>query len=722
MATRQANPGESERPLNDYAAAVSERTDVRVGVPLPLGTTALGAGVNFALFSRHASRVRLELFARAADATPAAAFDLDPARNRTGDVWHVWVEGIRPGQLYAYRVDGPYRPEDGHRFNFHRLLLDPLATAVSALPAWEFGPARGFDPSAPDGDSALSTVDDAGAMPKCVFTQEHFHWHDDRPPRHPWSKTVIYEAHVRGFTIHPSSGVAHPGSYRGLMEKIPYFKELGVTAVELMPVQEFNEHEAAGSNPQTGRPLRNYWGYDPVAFFAPKASYSSSGGTGQQKLEFKEMIHAFHAAGIEVILDVVFNHTAEGNERGPTLCFRGIDNAIFYMLADDKRSYRDYTGTGNTVNANHPVVRDHILNALRYWVVEMHVDGFRFDLAAVLGRGRSGNLLPDPPLLERIAEDPILRDVKIIAEAWDAAGAYEVGSFSERRWAEWNGRYRDDVRRFWRGDDGMLGLFASRICGSADIYAASGKGPESSINFVTCHDGFTLNDLVSYHSKHNEANGEDNRDGSDANYSENCGAEGETTDAGIEAVRKGQIKNFLLTLLISRGVPMLLGGDEFRRTQGGNNNAYCQDDETSWHDWTCLERHQEIYRFARGLIALRAAHPILGKEQFYTDAEIEWFGPQGRLPAWTDPKEKRFGCLVHEGGQNALCLLFNAGTEAADFRLPRVPDGARWHLAMDTCHKAPQDLFIAGEEPLLDSAELYRAGPRSSAILVARGA
>jgi glycogen operon protein len=392
------------------------------------------------------------------------------------------------------------------------------------------------------------------------------------------------------------------------------------------------------------------------------------------------------------------------------------------MLADDKRSYRDYTGTGNTVNANHPVVRDHILNALRYWVVEMHVDGFRFDLAAVLGRGRSGNLLPDPPLLERIAEDPILRDVKIIAEAWDAAGAYEVGSFSERRWAEWNGRYRDDVRRFWRGDDGMLGLFASRICGSADIYAASGKGPESSINFVTCHDGFTLNDLVSYHSKHNEANGEDNRDGSDANYSENCGAEGETTDAGIEAVRKGQIKNFLLTLLISRGVPMLLGGDEFRRTQGGNNNAYCQDDETSWHDWTCLERHQEIYRFARGLIALRAAHPILGKEQFYTDAEIEWFGPQGRLPAWTDPKEKRFGCLVHEGGQNALCLLFNAGTEAADFRLPRVPDGARWHLAMDTCHKAPQDLFIAGEEPLLDSAELYRAGPRSSAILVARGA
>ena len=375
-------------------------------------------------------------------------------------------------------------------------------------------------------------------MPKCVFTHEHFDWHDDRPLRHPWSKTVIYETHVRGFTIHPSSGVEHPGTYRGLMEKIPYLKELGVTAVELMPVQEFNERQVTGINPQTGKPLRNYWGYDPVAFFAPKASYSSAGGLGQQKLEFKEMVRAFHHAGIEVILDVVFNHTAEGNELGPTLCFRGIDNAIFYMLAADKRYYKDYTGTGNTINANHPVVRDHILAALRYWMVEMHVDGFRFDLASVLGRDGTGKLLANAPLLERIAEDPILRDVKIIAEAWDAAGAYEVGSFSERRWAEWNGRYRDDVRRFWRGDDGMLGLFASRICGSADIYTKSGKGPESSINFVTCHDGFTLNDLVSYRDKHNEANGENNHDGTDANFSENYGAEGETTDAGIEALRK----------------------------------------------------------------------------------------------------------------------------------------------------------------------------------------
>jgi glycogen operon protein len=691
-----------------------------MGVPFPMGTHEDGGGVNFAFFSRHASRVRLELFDHPQDATAARVIDLDPARNRTGDVWHVWIAGIRPGQLYAYRVDGPYQPKDGHRFNFNKLLLDPHATAITGLPTWEFGPARGYDASGPDGDSVCSMVDDAGAMPKCVFTQEHFHWDADRPPRHPWSKTVIYETHVRGFTIHPSSAVKHPGTYRGLTEKIPYFKELGVTAVELMPVQEFNEHQVIGINPQTGQPLKNYWGYDPVAFFAPKASYSSSGGVGQQKLEFKQMVQAFHGAGIEVFLDVVFNHTAEGNERGPTLCFRGIDNTIFYMLADDKRSYRNYTGTGNTINGNHPVVREHILTALRYWVVAMHVDGFRFDLAAVLGRGPSGNLLPNPPLLEWIAEDPILRDVKIIAEAWDAAGAYQVGSFYEGRWGEWNGRYRDDVRRFWHGDDGMLGLFASRICGSADIYTKSGKGPEASINFVTCHDGFTLNDLVSYRDKHNEANGENNHDGTNYNLSENYGAEGETADGRIESVRKRQIKNFLLTLLISRGVPMLLGGDEFRRTQGGNNNAYCQDNETSWYDWSCLERHRDIFRFTLGMIAFRRAHPILSQEHFYTDAEIHWFSPHGDMPHWTDQKEKQFACLIYEDERRALYLMFNAGADAVDFGLPPVLPGARWHLAVDTSCEAPQDLFAAGEEPLWENPQTYHLGHRSSAILLAR--
>jgi glycogen operon protein len=365
------------RELHDYVSEISEHSDVRTGSPVPLGTQETGGGVNFAIFSRDASRVRLELFDHAEDSAPARAIELDSAHNRTGDVWHVWVKGIGCGQFYAYRVDGPYEPSQGHRFNFNRLLLDPFATAISRLPAWDFASARGYAPSAPNRDLVLSKLDNSSSMPKCVLVNDPFNWDGDRPLRHPWSKTVIYETHVRGCTIHPKSGVDHPGTYLGLMEKIPYFKTLGVTAVELMPVQEFNEHSVTRSNPQTHQPLRNYWGYDPVSFFAPKASYSSSGGMGQQKLEFKEMVRAFHDAGIEVILDVVFNHTAEGDELGPTLCFRGIDNAIFYTLAGDKRYYRDYTGTGNTINANHPVVRDHILAALRHWSVEMHVDGFR---------------------------------------------------------------------------------------------------------------------------------------------------------------------------------------------------------------------------------------------------------------------------------------------------------------------------------------------------------
>ncbi|MBN3946985.1 MAG: glycogen debranching protein GlgX [Nostoc sp. NMS7] len=713
--------------LHDYISEISARAGVRVGSPLPFGTQETGGGVNFAIFSRDATRVRLELFDHPEDAVPTRSIDLDSACNRTGDVWHVWVEGIVSGQFYAYRVDGAYEPSEGHRFNFNKLLLDPCAIAVSQLPPWDFATARGYDPLASEPDLSFSKVDNAKSMPKCVFLNESFEWDGDCPPRHPWSKTIIYEMHIRGFTIHPKSGVDHPGTYRGLMEKIPYLKTLGVTAVELMPVQEFNDTPIPRRNPQTNQLLRNYWGYDPVVFFAPKASYSSSGGLGQQKLEFKEMVRALHKADIEVILDVVFNHTAEGNELGPTLCFRGIANAIAYTLAEDKRYYKNYTGTGNTVNANHPVVRDHILAALRYWMVEMHVDGFRFDLASVLGRDGTGKLLANAPLLERIAEDPILRDVKIIAEAWDAGGAYQVGSFSERRWAEWNGRYRDDVRRFWRGDEGMLGLFATRICGSADIYTKSGKGPEGSINFVTCHDGFTLNDLVSYGHKHNEANGENSQDGTDTNFSENYGVEGETTDAAMPAagvaiasIRKRQIKNFLLTLLISRGVPMLLGGDEFRRTQGGNNNAYCQDNATSWYDWSCLEQHQEIFRFTCGMIVFRCAHPILSQEKFYTDAEIQWFGPQGGLPNWTDPQAKQFACLIHEDEQHALCLLFNASVDAIDFRLPPLLPETRWHLAIDTGCVAPQDLFAAGEEPHWENPDNYSLKPRSSVILLAR--
>ncbi len=392
------------------------------------------------------------------------------------------------------------------------------------------------------------------------------------------------------------------------------------------------------------------------------------------------------------------------------------------MLADRKRYYRNYTGTGNAINANHPVVRDFILEALRYWVSEMHVDGFRFDLASVLDRNEKGDLLPNAPLLERIAEDPILREVKIIAEAWDAAGAYQVGRFSACRWAEWNGRYRDDVRRFWRGDDGLLGLFAYRIAGSSDLYAPSGKGPESSINFITCHDGFTLNDLVSYSHKHNEANGEENRDGMEENYSASYGVEGPTDDPAIEALRKRQIKNFLLTLLVSRGVPMLLGGDEFRRTQQGNNNAYCQDNEISWYDWTFLKRHQEILRFTRALLALRKAHPVLRKEAFYTAEDIRWFSPAGDLPNWFDATEKRLACLIRGEGDHEpdLCLLFNASAEEVTFVLPEPPHGGKWRLAVDTARPSPDDIRAVGDEILLEIQSTYPVQPRSSVILVAR--
>ena len=501
---------------------------VRSGVPLPLGAHPRGDGVNFAIFSRHATGVRLDLFANPEDAMPTRSIILDAARNKTGDIWHVWLAGIRPGQLYGLRIAGPYAPQDGHRFNPNKLVVDPYATAIASLPGRDFRAAVGYDPSSAQQDLSFSEIDDAAVAPKCIVTHDDFDWQGDQPLRLPWTSTVIYELHVRGYTIDPTAGVRFPGTYRGLIEKIPYLKDLGITAVELMPIQEFNQDDFSRVDPTTGERLKNFWGYDPLGFFAPKASYASVRQDGAQVLEFKEMVRAFHRAGLEVILDVVFNHTCEGDELGPTVCFRGIDNAIYYWLDDDKRFYRDFTGCGQTVNAAHPVVRDLILDALRYWVMEMHVDGFRFDLASVLGRDIHGRVLADAPLLERIAEDPILRDAKIVAEAWDAAGAYQVGSFSHRRWAEWNGRFRDDVRRFWRGDAGMLGAFASRIAGSSDLYARSGKGPECSINFVTCHDGFTLNDLVSYERKHNEANGEDNRDGADENYSANYGVEGET--------------------------------------------------------------------------------------------------------------------------------------------------------------------------------------------------
>jgi isoamylase len=714
----------TEKDAKDVAIASSEpgaeSDEVRDGIPLPWGAQSHVGGVNFSVFSRNATRVRLEFYSRPGDPEPSRVFDLDPKRHRTGDVWHVWVRGVESGQLYAYRVEGPWAPAEGHRFNPRKLLLDPYATAIADTDYWDFGPARGDDRKAMPPDSVPSIKDDSTSMPRCVYMHDYYDWGGDRHPGHAPSDLVIYETHVRGATIHPSSGAAHPGTYLGLIERIPYLRDLGVTTVELMPVQEFNANELLVVNPQTGERLRNYWGYNPVSFFAVKGSYSSAGAAGQQIREFKQMVHAFHQAGIEVILDIVLNHTAEGNHLGPTLCLRGFDNSIFYMLEEsDRRRYRDFTGTGNTMNANHPVVRELIRTALRYWVTQMHVDGFRFDLASVLGRGEDGRLLPNPPLLDAIAEDPILRDVELIAEAWDEGGAYQVGNFSERRWAEWNGHFRDDVRRFWLGRGTGIAAFASRLCGSSDLYQASGKTPACSVNFITAHDGFTLNDLVSYNRKHNEANGEDNRDGTDANDSDNCGAEGPSDDPAVDTLRKRLIKNLLLTLFVSRGIPMLLGGDEFRRTQGGNNNAYCQDNETSWHNWRLLERHREIHRFTRGMIAFRHAHPVLRRTVFYTDGDLRWFNPGGSTPDWDDPEQRTLGCLILGREEPDICLLFNAGPEPASFALPAPPDTGEWHLAADTFQPSPRDLAEPGEEPLTENQKFYHLGPRSSAILLA---
>jgi glycogen operon protein len=711
------NPSE----FPDYMEEVSETGDVRAGSPLPLGAHRRGEGANFAIFSRHATGVQLAFFDAPGDAEPARVIEFDPVYNRTGDVWHVWVGGVPSGQLYGYRIAGPYQPEKGHRFNPHKLLLDPLAEAVTYREDWNFGPALGYDPNDPDEDLSYSEVDDAGAMPKSVFAPDYFDWEGDEPLKRPLAEAVIYETHVRGFTVDDSSGVEHPGSYRGLTEKIPYLRELGVTAVELMPVQEFNENELDRVNPETGEPLKNYWGYNPVAFLAPESRYCCRGTTGHQTLAFREMVKALHDAGIEVIVDIVLNHTAEGSRLGPTFCLRGVDNAVYYLLDGDGRDYTDYTGTGNTVKADHPVVRDFILNTLRHWVVEMHVDGFRFDLASVLGRDEEGEILADAPLLERIAEDPILREAELIAEAWDTGGAYQVGNFAERRWAEWNGQYRDDVRRFWRGDEGMVGDFASRIAGSADLYQGSGKGPERSINYVTAHDGFTMNDLVSYDRKHNEANGEDNRDGTDHNYSDNYGVEGETDDPEIQAVRRRQIKNFFLTLFVSRGVPMVLGGDEFRRTQQGNNNAYCQDNEISWYDWSKREEHQEIHRFVRTMIAFRKAHPVLRKPAFYTDDEIRWFNSEGESPDWEDDEVKHLGCVIAGGEEGDLVLIFNADIKGVVWTLPEPPGGGGWCIAADTSAAAPDDLVDPGEERALEDPTTFEMGPRSSAILINQG-
>ena len=714
------------------------RTEIHIspGYPMPFGATPTPLGTQFAVFSRHATAVSLLLFDSPEDATPAHEIPLDPRLNRTGDVWHVRVEGAGPGTLYLYRVDGPYEPEKGHRFNRNKLLLDPYVKAVTGDFTWRLADARGFNPTSPEADLSFSTTSDVAGMPKGIVASDEFDWRGDRPLNRPLRFSVIYETHVRSLTMHPSSGVKHPGTFRGVAEMIPHFKDLGITAVELLPVQEFDELANFHSNPRTGERLQNYWGYDTISFFAPKGRYSSCGALGQQITEFKEMVRDLHAAGIEVILDIVFNHTAEGDETGPTLCFRGWDNSLYYLLDESNpRFYRNYSGCGNTLNCNHPIMRTFIMDCLRYWVVDMHVDGFRFDLGSVLGRDSEGRIMENPPILERIAEEPILRDTKIIAEAWDAAGAYQVGSFPGGRWAEWNDRFRDDVRRFWRGDAGSVGSFATRIAGSSDLYLRDGRKPFHSINFVTSHDGFTLNDLVSYARKHNEENGEGNHDGWDNNLSENCGVEGPTTDRVVDLMRSRQIKNFLTTLLLSLGTPMLLGGDEMRRTQRGNNNPWCQNNDVSWFDWTLLKSYADLYAYCRAVIAFRMRHPAFLRPEFFSGRnsrhnhipDILWLTETAEPADWA-PGRHTLSLLIDgnkaetaaDKDDNDILIMCNALRKEVPFILAPVPPGKiAWHRAIDTALPAGQDITSPGAEQRV-ARPTYTLSARSMVVLFSK--
>jgi len=682
---------------------VTEEFGFERGHPLPLGATVERGGINFAIFSRHAKAVTLVLFLPGS-AEEIAAFPLDPRHNRTGDVWHAFVAGLDPGIEYAYRMEGPTSVR--HRFDSRICLADPYAPVLNGRRTW--------------GDKNRQPPE---TFRRALIVDRDYDWELDQPINRPLADSIIYEVHVRGFTRDASSRVSRPGTFRGLIEKIPYLLDLGVTAVELLPVTEFDELDNERVNPNDGSHLRNLWGYHPLSFFALKAGYAADRDPGSEVNEFKDMVKALHAAGIEVILDVVYNHSGEGDHRGPSYSFKGIDNATYYMLSPDG-SYMNFSGCGNTINCNHPYVRHFILDSLRYWVTEMHVDGFRFDLASILGRDQQGHVLESPPLLEQIAGDPVLADTKLIAEAWDAAGLYQVGRFPNwGRWAEWNGRFRDDVRRFLRGDPGMVGSLATRLAGSSDLFQ-SGREPGHGINFVTSHDGFTLADLVSYNDKHNEANGEGNRDGDDHNLSWNCGLEGPVDDPGVGMLRERQVRNFATLLLLSRGVPMILAGDEMCRTQHGNNNAYCQDNPTSWLDWERSERQASVYRFFRLLIQFRKLHELLRYDRFTVKdgvgPRIDWHGFRLGEPDWSEGSRSLAMHLSGNGPSgfsDDIYLIANAHWEGREFGLP-VPREGQWLRFVDTGREGDDAIAEPGcLVPIEDLARYYVRG-RSVVVLV----
>ncbi|HJT87574.1 MAG TPA: glycogen debranching protein GlgX [Bryobacteraceae bacterium] len=685
---------------------------VESGSPHPLGAVPSAEGVNFSLFSANATGVELLLFPVHDAREPSQVVRLDPYSNKTFHFWHVFVRGLPPGASYAYRVDGPFQPESGHRFNRNKVLIDPYS--------------RGNNNRLWDRQAACRPDDNLPAsMRSVVIDISGYDWQGDRPPRHPMEDTIIYEMHVRGFTRSPSSGARQPGTFAGLIEKIPYLKDLGVTAVELLPIFDFDEK--AVQRTVDGHPLTNYWGYSTAGFFAPQSSYCVSPETGGHLREFRDLVRALHQAGIEVILDVVFNHTDEGNQLGPVFCFKGIDNRTYYFLKpEDLQTYLDFSGTGNTFNCNHPIAQKLIIECLRYWVREAHVDGFRFDEGSILTRGEDGQPVVHPPVVWGIELDDELSDVKVIAEAWDAAGLYQIGHFPGDRWAEWNGRFRDDLRRFVRGDAGMIGAVAARLAGSSDLYQARGQSPINSINFITCHDGFTLNDLVSYNEKHNEDNGEDNRDGNDNNLSWNCGVEGDSNDPAIEKLRLRQIRNFTVLLFLARGVPMFTAGDEVRRTQRGNNNPYCQDNEVSWLDWRLVEANRDLLRFWKLMIAFRKQHPALRLSRFYTGepnqrglADVSWHGTRLNSPGWDDPQARSLAMTIAGENQDPdLHVIMNMQDDRLTFELPGVA-GRRWFKAVDTFQPPPADISDPGKEPPVDGNTCDVEG-RSIVVLVNR--
>ena len=689
---------------------------LRVGKPLPFGASIVPGGVNFSVYSHIATSCKLVLFNK----HEHEPFCTIPFRDefRIGNVFTMVVFDLDFENIeYGLYMDGPFSPAEGHRFDKTKVLMDPYAKSIGGRDIWG---------QTPDWNDKYQH--------RARICFDDFDWENDHPLEVPIEDLIIYETHVRGFTKLAGSGVKHPGTFAGVREKIDYLKELGVNCVELMPIHEFDEFENSRISPTTGKMLMNYWGYSNVGFFAPKAGFAATGKFGMQVDECKTLIRELHKAGIEVILDVVFNHTAEGDERGPYISYRGIDNKTYYLLTPGGY-YFNFSGCGNTLNCNNPIVRSMILDCLRYWAADYHIDGFRFDLASILGRDQNGAPMHSPPLLETLAFDPVLGKCKLIAEAWDAGGMYQVGSFPAwGRWAEWNGKYRDDLRKFIKGEPGMLGVMAQRLQGSPDLYQWEGRGACASINFITAHDGFTLKDLVSYNGKHNEANGENNSDGGNDNYSWNCGWEGESTDPAVNKLRLKQMKNAVTLLLVSQGTPMILAGDEMANTQWGNNNAYCQDNEISWIDWSLLEKNRELFNFFKRMIAFRRGHAVLRSRTHFRNkdymgsgfADITWHGTKAWYADWSEQNNTLAFMLcgrhAKEGhvDDNSVYVAMNMHWEMRGFELPQLPDYMQWHVFVNTDAMPPQDAWDLGKEPVLENQREFLVGPRSVVVLVGK--